>query len=203
MAQWLDWAIELQSLAQAGLHYGHDVYDKERYQRIREIAAEIMAVHADIPVERVQDLFCNEKGYQTPKLDCRAAIFQDDKILLVQESNGQWALPGGWVEVNLSVKNNTIKEVKEETGLDAIPQRLIALHDRNLHNEPPYAYGICKVFSLCTVTGGEFHENSETLVYEYFAQDELPPLMADKTTVEQVQMCFEAYKDPQWQPVFD
>ncbi|WP_338434115.1 NUDIX hydrolase [Ligilactobacillus saerimneri] len=203
MAQWLDWAIELQSLAQAGLHYGHDVYDKERYQRIREIAAEIMAVHADIPVERVQDLFCNEKGYQTPKLDCRAAIFQDDKILLVQESNGQWALPGGWVEVNLSVKNNTIKEVKEETGLDAIPQRLIALHDRNLHNEPPYAYGICKVFSLCKVTGGEFHENSETLGYEYFAQDELPPLMADKTTVEQVQMCFEAYKDPQWQPVFD
>ncbi|WP_283590453.1 NUDIX hydrolase N-terminal domain-containing protein [Ligilactobacillus saerimneri] len=203
MAQWLDWAIELQSLAQAGLHYGHDVYDKERYQRIREIAAEIMAVHADIPVERVQDLFCNEKGYQTPKLDCRAAIFQDDKILLVQESNGQWALPGGWVEVNLSVKNNTIKEVKEETGLDAIPQRLIALHDRNLHNEPPYAYGICKVFSLCTVTGGEFHENSETLGYEYFAQDELPPLMADKTTVEQVQMWFEAYKDPQWQPVFD
>ncbi|MBU5309666.1 NUDIX hydrolase N-terminal domain-containing protein [Ligilactobacillus saerimneri] len=203
MAQWLDWAIELQSLAQAGLHYGHDVYDKERYQRIREIAAEIMAVHADIPVERVQDLFCNEKGYQTPKLDCRAAIFQDDKILLVQESSGQWALPGGWVEVNLSVKNNTIKEVKEETGLDAIPQRLIALHDRNLHNEPPYAYGICKVFSLCTVTGGEFHENSETLGYEYFAQDELPPLMADKTTVEQVQMCFEAYKDPQWQPVFD
>ena len=203
MAQWLNWAIELQSLAQAGLHYGHDVYDKERYQRIREIAAEIMAVHADIPVERVQDLFCNEKGYQTPKLDCRAAIFQDDKILLVQESNGQWALPGGWVEVNLSVKNNTIKEVKEETGLDAIPQRLIALHDRNLHNEPPYAYGICKVFSLCTVTGGEFHENSETLGYEYFAQDELPPLMADKTTVEQVQMCFEAYKDPQLQPVFD
>ncbi|KRL74143.1 NUDIX hydrolase N-terminal domain-containing protein [Ligilactobacillus saerimneri] len=203
MAQWLDWAIELQSLAQAGLHYGHYVYDKERYQRIREIAAEIMAVHADIPVERVQDLFCNEKGYQTPKLDCRAAIFQDDKILLVQESNGQWALPGGWVEVNLSVKNNTIKEVKEETGLDAIPQRLIALHDRNLHNEPLYAYGICKVFSLCTVTGGEFHENSETLGYEYFAQDELPPLMADKTTVEQVQMCFEAYKDPQWQPVFD
>ena len=203
MAQWLDWAIELQSLAQAGLHYGHDVYDKERYQRIREIAAEIMAVHADIPVERVQDLFCNEKGYQTPKLDCRAAIFQDDKILLVQESSDQWALPGGWVEVNLSVKNNTIKEVKEETGLDAIPQRLIALHDRNLHNEPPYAYGICKVFSLCTVTGGEFHENSETLGYEYFAQDELPPLMADKTTVEQVQMCFEAYKDPQWQPVFD
>lgn len=203
MVQWLDWAIELQSLAQASLHYGHDVYDKERYQRIREIAAEIMAVHADIPVERVQDLFCNEKGYQTPKLDCRAAIFQDDKILLVQESNGQWALPGGWVEVNLSVKNNMIKEVKEETGLDAIPQRLIALHDRNLHNEPPYAYGICKVFSLCTVTGGEFHENSETLGYEYFAQDELPPLMADKTTVEQVQMCFEAYKDPQWQPVFD
>lgn len=73
--QWLEWAIELQSLAQAGLTYGKDIFDRERYERIREISAEIMAYKTDIPVQKVKDLFCNETGYQTPKLDTRAAIF--------------------------------------------------------------------------------------------------------------------------------
>ena len=86
---WLQWAIELQSLAQAGLTYGKDVYDKERYERIREISAEIIAHMSDIPTETVKNLFCNETGYQTPKLDTRAAIFKDDKILLVRENNGK------------------------------------------------------------------------------------------------------------------
>ena len=115
--QWLEWAIELQSLAQAGLTYGKDIFDRERYERIREISAEIMAYKTDIPVQKVKDLFCNETGYQTPKLDTRAAIFQNGKILLVKENSGKWSLPGGWVDVNVSVKENTIKEVKEEAGL--------------------------------------------------------------------------------------
>ena len=94
--QWLQWAIELQSLAQAGLTYGKDVYDKERYERIREISAEIMAHLSDTPLDKVKELFCNETGYQTPKIDTRAAIFKENKILLVHENNGTWALPGGW-----------------------------------------------------------------------------------------------------------
>lgn len=85
--QWLEWAIELQSLAQAGLTYGKDIFDRERYERIREISAEIMAYKTDIPVQKVKDLFCNETGYQTPKLDTRAAIFQNGKILLVKENS--------------------------------------------------------------------------------------------------------------------
>ncbi len=125
--KWVNWAIELQSLAQAGLTYGHDVYDQGRYERIREISAEIMAYQNDIPLEKVKDLFCNESGYQTPKLDTRAAIFKDNQILLVKENNGKWSLPGGWVDVNLSVKQNTIKEVKEEAGLDVIADRIIAV----------------------------------------------------------------------------
>ena len=112
-AKWLQWAIELQSIAQAGLFYGNDVYDKERYERVREIAAEMVSYQSEIPVEKVKDLFCSESGYQTPKLDTRAAIFQNDKILLVKENNGTWSLPGGWVDVTVSVKENTIKEVKE------------------------------------------------------------------------------------------
>ena len=102
--QWLEWAIELQSLAQAGLTYGKDIFDRERYERIREISAEIMAYKTDIPVQKVKDLFCNETGYQTPKLDTRAAIFQNGKILLVKENSGKWSLPGGWVDVNVSKK---------------------------------------------------------------------------------------------------
>ena len=90
------WAAELQSLAQAGLYYGKDAFDKERYQRVREIAAEMLSERAGLPVEKVHDLFCGEVGYQTPKIDTRAAIIQDDKILLVQERGGKWSLPGGW-----------------------------------------------------------------------------------------------------------
>ena len=94
--QWLNWAIELQGLAQAGLTYGKDVFDLERYTRIREIAAEILSMKSEIPVETVKNLFCNETGYQTPKLDTRAAIIENDRILLVREQNGKWSLPGGW-----------------------------------------------------------------------------------------------------------
>ena len=115
---WLDWAIELQSLAQAGLTYGKDKFDLERYERIREISAEIIANKSGLDFEKVKTLFCNEFGYQTPKIDTRAAIFKEDKILLVKENNNTWSLPGGWVDVNCSVKENTIKEVKEESGLD-------------------------------------------------------------------------------------
>ena len=146
--QWLDWAVELQALAQAGLFYGHDQYDLERYERIRDIAAQMMAQQAGLPLEQVKDLFCNESGYQTPKLDTRAAIFQGEKILLVQENDGRWSLPGGWVDVNVSVKENAIKEVKEEAGLDVTVDLVIALQDRNRHNQPISAYGICVVFSV-------------------------------------------------------
>ena len=202
--QWLDWVVELQSLAQAGLTYGKDPYDKERYQRIREIAAEMMGRLSDLPTETVKDLFCNETGYQTPKIDTRAAIFEGEKILLVQERDGRWSLPGGWCDVNLSVGENTVKEVKEEAGLDVRPQRIIAVQDRNTHNLPPYAYGICKIFFLCTLLGGQFEENIETTGFDYFSEDALPLLAVEKNTEEQIRMCFAAYREgAQWTTQFD
>ena len=190
--QWLEWAIELQSLAQAGLTYGKDIFDRERYERIREISAEIMAYKTDIPVQKAKDLFCNETGYQTPKLDTRAAIFQNGKILLVKENSGKWSLPGGWVDVNVSVKENTIKEVKEEAGLDVTADKVIAIQDRSKHNLPVYAYGVCKIFVLCTIIGGAFKENIETTGFAYFSENELPELATEKNNEEQVKMCFEA-----------
>lgn len=200
---WLRWAVELQSLAQAGLAYGKDVYDLERYTRIREIAAEMLVEPSGLPLERVKDLFCHETGYQTPKLDSRAAIFQDGKVLLVQENDGRWSLPGGWVEVDLSVGENTVKEAKEEAGVDVVPERLIAVQDRARHNQPLYAYGVCKIFVLCTLLGGRFEKNSETLQSRWFGEDELPALAEEKNTAQQIRMCFQASRDPNWKVQFE
>ena len=204
MEKWLKWAIEIQSLAQAGLTYTDNVYDIERYERLREIAAEIIEEKSNISLEKVKDLFCNENGYQTPKIDTRAAIFKDDKILLTHENNGTWSLPGGWCDVLESVASNTIKEVKEETGLDVETIKIIAVQDRNKHNKPIYAYGVCKIFVLCNVIGGEFIENIETTEIKYFSLDAIPNNLAEeKTNNEQIEMCFKAYKDEKWQTQFD
>ena len=201
--KWLDWAVELQALAQAGLFYSKDVYDIERFQRIRDIAAEMLVSPSGLPVDQVKNLFCNESGYQTPKLDTRAAVFHDDKILLVQENNGLWSLPGGWVDVDLSVGENAVKEVKEEAGLDVQAKQIIAVQDRKKHNPEIYAYNICKVFILCDLLGGTFQENSETIAIGYFSMDDLPPLSENKTTREQIQMCFDAYYAEHWDTLFD
>ncbi len=201
--RWLAWAVELQSLAQAGLTYGKDGFDLERYARIREISAEILAHMTGLPVEKVTGLFCNETGYQTPKLDTRAAVFQDGKILLVRERDGRWALPGGWCDVNVSVGENTVKEVKEEAGLDVIPWRIIAVQDRAKHNLPVYAYGVCKIFVQCDAAGGQFTPNLETTEARYFPPDQLPPLAEEKNTPAQVALCFEAYRSDTWATHFD
>lgn len=167
--QWLDWIVKIQSLAQAGLHYGHDRFDLERYAELRDIAAKMMAAQSDLPLAKVRQLFCNEEGYQTPKIDTRAAIFQDGKLLLVHESTGKWSLPGGWCDVDQSVASNTIKEAKEEAGLD------VAV-------EP----------------------NIETTEARYFARHELPENIAEeKTSREQIDRCFAAAADPDWQTRID
>lgn len=204
MEKWLKWAMEIQSLAQAGLAYTDNVYDIERYERLRDISAEMIEEKSNINLDKVKDLFCNEKGYQTPKIDTRAVIFKDNKILLTHENNGTWALPGGWCDVLETIKTNTIKEVKEETGLDVEAIKIIALQDRNKHNKPVYAYGVCKVFVLCNVFGGKFEKNIETTEIKYFSLDEIPDNLAEeKTNKEQIEMCFKAYNDENWQTQFD
>ena len=181
--KWLQWAVELQSIAQAGLFYGKDKFDRERYEQIRTIAAEMISYKTEITVEKVKDLFCNEEGYQTPKLDTRAAIFEGEKILLVKE--------------------NVIKEVKEEAGLDVTADVVIAVQDREKHNLPVYAYKVCKVFVLCSVTGGAFEQNIETVESRYFRLDELPMLAEEKNNREQIEMCFDAYHSPNWKTLID
>lgn len=204
MEKWLKWAIEIQSLSQIGLTYTKDVYDRERYQRLREISAEMLAKKTELSIEKVKDLFCHETGYQTPKLDTRAAIFRNNKILLVHENNGTWSLPGGWCDVLESVKSNTEKEVREETGLNVRAVKIISIQDRNKHNKPVYAYGVGKIFVLCEVINGKFVENIETTEIRYFSLQDLPHNLAEeKTNKEQIEMCFNAYLNENWQTQFD
>ncbi len=199
----LKWAAELQSLAQAGLYYSKDDYDTERYARIREISAEMLVERTGLPAGKVAEVFCSDVGYQTPKVDTRAAVFRDGKILLVRERNGRWSLPGGWCEFNISPAENVIKEVREEAGLDAEVVRLIAVQDRDKHNTPKYIYGVVKIFYLCRALGGEFRANTETSESRYFAEDELPEMAQERCTDEQVRMCFEAVKSHDWTVLFD
>ena len=204
MEKWLKLAMEIQALAQDGLAYANNNYDIERYNRLREISAEMISLKTDLSLDKVKDLFCNEEGYQTPKLDTRAAIFKDNKILLVHENNDTWSLPGGWVDVLESIYSNTVKEVYEEAGLEVIPDKIIAIQDRNKHNIPIYAYGVCKVFVLCNLKGGIFKENIETIEIKYFSYDELPKNLAnEKNTKEQIKMCFDALNNDNWKVVFD
>ena len=201
---WLDFSIRIQSIAQAGLQYGRDPYDRERYAELRRIAAEMLAAKTDVPVEKVYGLFCNEAGYQTPKVDTRAAVFIGGKLLLVHENNGAWALPGGWCDVDQSVASNTEKEVREETGCTVTAQRLIAVQDWRRHNVTNHAYGVVKIFVLCQYEYGAFQENIETTGIGLFGREEIPERLAvEKCTRDQLLMCFAALDHPDAPTLFD
>jgi len=199
------WVRELQSLAQAGLHYSHDKFDLERFERIREISAEMLSALSDMPIEKVKDIFFCEKGYQTPKVDVRAAIIKDGKILLARENDGRWSMPGGWADVGLSAAENAVKESAEEAGAIVEPLKLIALQDweKNNGNGLTSAISVYKIFILCRYLGGSFTENIETTDSGWFSINEMPELSYMKNTPEQIKMCFEASENENWKVVFD
>lgn len=202
--KWLDFAIRIQSIAQAGLQYGKDKYDKERYEELRKISAEMISAKTDIVPDKIYNLFCNETGYQTPKVDTRAAVFVDGKILLVHENNGTWSLPGGWCDVDQSVASNIQKEVKEETGFTVSAERLLAVQDWRKHNVTNYAYGVIKIFVLCKYKSGKFENNIETTEIGFFGKEEIPDNLAlEKCTGEQILMCFDLFESPNSSTLFD
>ncbi|WEV52009.1 NUDIX hydrolase [Lactobacillus sp. ESL0731] len=202
--QFTDWAIELQSLAQDGLEYGHDKFDLERYERIRAIATEMMAAKTGLPLKQVKSLFSSDDGYQTPKLGTRAAIFKDDQILLVRETtDGAWSMPGGWCEPNVSVKENCIKEAKEESGRDVVAERVITIRNHIHTIRGERAINVIDVFFLCREVGGEFVKNTETTDCRYFSLEDLPELSAERNSKAEIKACFDAYHDPNWQTTFE
>ena len=202
---WKQWAQELQFLAQCSLAYSKDKFDRERSERIREIACEMLSFKYDLPLEKIKMDFAGEIGYQTPKVETRAAVIKDDKILLVKEQfDGKWALPGGYQDVNVSIRENVIKESSEEAGAVVNPIKVVAVLDYNRHHHVNFPYGMVKIFVLCEYITHSFNENTETLGADFFSLDELPELSITRTTKKQLEMCFECYKNPQnWDTIFD
>ena len=144
---WLHWAQQIQAIAQTGLTYTEGMYDRERYHALQQIAAEIMAVGSNGDVQQILDLFAQESGYPTPKVDVRGVVFRDDKILLVLErADGGWTLPGGWADVGDSPAECVVREVREESGFEVRAVKLLALYDRNRHGHDPHPDYIYKLF---------------------------------------------------------
>ena len=201
---WLAWCRELQAIGQIGEFYTTDVFDLERFQRIRQMADECMSRLSGLPLRRIEDLFDDGECYQTPKMDSRAAVFDEEgRICLVREY-GAWSMPGGWIDQGQTIFSNAAKEAREEAGLQVVPEHIIALQEHNLHNAHPKPWGIIKCFVLCRNLGGEFRDNDETLGRAFFARDQIPPMNDSKTTRAQVEMCFAALDaGDAWQPIVD
>ncbi|MBN2571835.1 MAG: NUDIX hydrolase, partial [Ignavibacteriales bacterium] len=194
----------LQIIAKAGIEYAHTDYDVDRYRAIQDMVAEILENYSDIPKKKLLKLFEQEKGYITPKIDVRAAIFKDDKILLVKEKiDGKWSMPGGWADINLSLKESLIKEAKEEAGVEVEPKRVIAVLDRKKHNPPLFFYGVYKIFVQCDLISGEFSKNAETSDADFFLLDKLPPLSVGRNTFEQIKMCFDVKDKENFDTIFE
>ncbi|MBS4205785.1 NUDIX hydrolase [Lederbergia citrea] len=202
--QWLDWAKRIQALSQAGLKFSKDVYDIERFEELRNISAEIMALHTGLEMEKVKNLFANETGYQTPKVDIRGAVFKDEKILMVRENyDDRWSLPGGFCDIGLSPTENIIKEIKEESGFDVNVKRLLALLDSNYHPHPPQPYHYYKLFIHCEIIGGEASIGVETNDVQFFSEQYLPKLSTNRNTESQIKMLFEFMRNPNKEPLLD
>ncbi len=194
--EWKEIAQELLSIAQAGLAYSQDRYDIERFKRLKKISARIMSDFTDSDMEKIETLYNSEKGYLTPKVDIRAAVFQDKKILMVKERDNQkWSLPGGWADVGLSPAENAAKEVEEEAGLKVEPVRLLAVWDKRFHDHPPDPFHVYKLLFLCKIIGGDLSPGFETSEARFFTEDEIPPLSTNRTTHGQIRYAFDHHRN--------
>jgi ADP-ribose pyrophosphatase YjhB (NUDIX family) len=207
--QWIEWAQRLQAIAQSGLTFTKNPFEIERYEQVREIAAEIVAAHIDVDIDPILDLYSDQAGYATPKVDVRGVAFRDGtdcdpEILLVKERrDGLWTLPGGWADVNDSPGEATVREVYEESGYHVRAVKLLACYDRNKHGHPPFVFHIYKLFFQCELLGGTPTESIETAGVGFFREDEIPPLSLPRVTLTQIERFFEHYRHPTWPTDFD
>jgi len=203
--QWLDWTKRLQAIAQTGVTYTKDHYDAERYEAVRQIAAEILAAGTGSDgIQPILDLLSRAKGYATPKVDVRGAVIHEDRILLVKETeDGAWSLPGGWADVGDVPSLAVEREVREESGYAVKARKLAAVLDRNLHGHPFFPFHAYKLFFLCELVGGEAASSYETDGAGFFAEDALPPLSLTRVMPAQIALMFEHYRHPERPTTFD
>lgn len=205
--EWLAMAKRIQAIAQAGLFYTENPYDKDRYQELSDLSVQILSKLSDEPIEKIGALFTQERdGYQTPKVDVRAVVFNDqNEILMVKERvDDRWSLPGGWADVGYTPSEVAVKEVKEETGIDVKTIRLLAVMDKKNHPHPEEAWYVYKLFILCEKIGGEISQNTmETSDIQYFPADKLPQLSEPRNLESQIKLMFEYKDNPNKEVYFD
>ena len=205
--RWVAWAREIQALAQTGLTYARDPYDRDRYTRLQTLAAEIMAEYTGIQVQQLEMLFARETGYATPKLDVRGAVFRGDRVLLVREKadSDRWTLPGGWADVNESPTEALAKEVREEAGVEVRITKLAAVWDRAKHGHRPlHPFHIWKLFFLCEEVGGKPRPGPETSEVAFFTEETLPTeLSIGRVLLPQLKRMFAHMRQPALPTEFD
>jgi ADP-ribose pyrophosphatase YjhB (NUDIX family) len=202
--RWLDWVRRLQAIAQNGLTFSSDPFDRERYEQVRGIAVEILGDSGEMDPALTRRIFREEQGYATPKMDVRGAVFRDHQLLFVREkSDGLWTLPGGWADVGDSPAEAVAREIREESGFVTRVVKLIALHDRNKHAHPPMLFHAYKAFFLCDIIGGSAAPSVETSEVEFFGFDSLPPLSTGRVTGEQIGRMFAHHRNQALPTEFD
>lgn len=204
--KWLEWGRELQAVSQIGLAYSHNIYDTERYEQMRALAAKMMAAYGGSEPEKVEALFRHQEGYATPKVDVRGAVFRGREVLLTQEliDDGRWTLPGGWADVNASPSENVAREMQEEAGLAVTAEKLAIVCDRErAGHTPPFPFHIYKLFFLCAATGPCAKKPGETGEARYFSIDDLPELSVSRVLPQQIRRLYEHMQNPSLPTDFD
>ncbi len=203
--RWLTWAREIQALAQTGLHYARNEFEEERAQRLLEIAAEIVADHSELTIPEVKAAFSAQPGYVTPKIDVRAAVFNQKEILMVREAiDGAWTLPGGWADVGEPPSLAIEREVQEETGIEVRADGIIGVYDANRVEDALELYHAYKILFSCVLVGGELKTSKETTQVGFFAPDDIPePLSAYRTPPRIIQDAILVQRGELDQVVFD
>lgn len=190
----LDYIKRVRAIAQNGLTYCENPYDIERYEELKELSFNMLNILTDAPIEKIKNFFTDEKGYQTPKVDVRAVVMKNDKILLVKEKiDGKWSLPGGWCDIGFSPSQMAKKEIWEEAGYEVSVEKLLALYDKECHGHPKDIYHIYKLFFKCSIIGGDGLGGMETSDVGYFPINDLPPLSLTRNTEEQISAMFDLY----------
>lgn len=205
MSDLRDFIREIQALAQSGLAYCKDVYDNQRYTRLRAIAHEMMARCAGVDLDAVERIHLPDEGYATPKVDLRGACFKGNEVLLARErADGLWTLPGGWADVNETPSEGIVREVFEETGFEVRAVRLYALRDRDRGGyEPKMFVSLYKMFFLCEIVGGAARENAEMSEVKFFPVNALPPLSLSRCLERDIRDGYERWLNPELPAVFD
>jgi ADP-ribose pyrophosphatase YjhB (NUDIX family) len=203
--QWIHWAREIRAIAQTGLYFTSDenpninnrIFDQKRYARLLELSADIIANHGDIHKDSLLNSFAMESGYITPKVDVRAAIFEGDEILLVQDSaERSWSMPGGWADINVSPSKMVEREVLEESGIVSKTIKIIGLYEANHDRDPVSVFHAYKIVFLCERTGGDLRGSEETSAVRYFPMKELPEMKGPRSNLEQVMEAYQHHLDP-------